>query len=106
MILVILWEDVAMVETEVKNMKKSKANVVPEPEHIVALAHRMMRDPGEFSAGFPVNHLQTDAHHVFGNNWRVNVWVTLDENRLVPTHRIEHSFFLSYSPELDTISVR
>lgn len=95
-----------MVETEVKNMKKPKA-VIPDPEHIVALTHGMMRDRDRFADGFPVSHLKTDAHHVFGNNWRVNVWVSVDTvDRLVITNRIEHSFFLAFDLESDTITIR
>ena len=75
-------------------VKKSKSEKSDE-DHVVSAVHKLMRQSGIY----PDNHYQTDAHNVFGDNWRVNVWTVTDADRLVPTHKIEFSYFLKQGKE-------
>ncbi len=70
-------------------------------DHVVNAVRKLMIKSGTF----PDNHYQTDAHNVFGDNWRVNVWTVTDPDRLVPTHRIEFSYFLKLDKEMLTVDL-
>ena len=84
-------------ETVVKKPKSEKSNL----DHVTSAVHRMMRQSGTY----PDNHYQTDAHNVFGDHWRVNVWTVTDPDRLVPTHKIEFSYFLKLDQEMLTVDL-
>lgn len=75
-------------------VKKSKSEISNQ-DHVVGAVHKLMRQSGTY----PDNHYQTDAHNVFGDHWRVNVWTVTDPDRLVPTHKIEFSYFLKQGKE-------
>jgi hypothetical protein len=44
--------------------------------------------------GVPDKLLKTDVIHVYGNKYRVNVWVRTGDG-MVPQGRIAHSYFVS-----------
>ena len=81
----------------VKKSKSEKSN----QDLVVSAVHRLMHQSGTY----PDNHYHTDAHNVFGNNWRVNVWTVTDADRLVPTHKIEFSYFLKQDRESLTVEL-
>ena len=81
----------------VKKSKSERSN----HEHVTNAVHKLMRK----TCGFPSNHFQTDAHNVFGDHWRVNVWTVTDPDRLVPTHRIEFSYFVKLDSETLTLDL-
>jgi hypothetical protein len=73
------------VEQGLKMTKKKKV----DPDSVVALAH--------LTWGIPKNHFKTDVHHVFGDNWRINIWTSVDSDCIVIRKRITQSYFITIS---------
>lgn len=72
-------------ETENSTMTKRKNKV--NEESVIDLVH--------IKFGRPARHFRTDAHHIHRDNWRVNVWVSVDDDCLMLKKKIERSYFLS-----------
>ena len=46
------------------------------------------------------NLLKIDCHHLYANNYRINVWAVYRfPDRIVPDYVIEQSYFVSYDNE-------
>ena len=71
-------------------VKMAKKRPKADPEAVIAMIHS--------AYGIPDNHYKTDAHHIYADTWRVNVWVTIDTDCVVIRKRIINSYFVKIIP--------
>jgi hypothetical protein len=70
-----------------KGAQMAKKKPKYSPEDIASLVDKVY--------GIPERHFRTDAHHIFGDNWRVNVWTNADDTGLVIRKKISYSYFIN-----------
>lgn len=69
-----------------KGVKMAKRRTKADPEAVIAMIHS--------AYGKPENYYKTDAHHIYADTWRVNVWASIDTDCVVERKRIDRSYFV------------